>query len=342
MAMEGNYERSATVLLAGRVPIARLAIFLEGLEEKPESIKNVTNPAISIDPTGITNTTSPKPEPHDHSIYLRPVKLGREIDDFAVVETLLSDAISVALAYVADGLGNQRVTWRDLQWKPPGIGMNIWPKRGVSHLMTWQRALQVLLQTQELVQSQFGYFEFTAQIIWTGGAEEEDIGEIQLKLITRTTIVPSERPITAALGNLTTPSNGGDIIYLRYTFRGEYIPPLSVLGVFKGAIGAALDELEEGKSEDPVSWQELKYFGINIFLVVRAYEKANHRLTWSMLTGAEEMMIKHLSRSGFREMDADIMWKDTRSSDNAEVVGTIKLMSDTPPKTDAASTIDTA
>ena len=343
MAREGSYERGATILLAGRIPIARLAIFLEGLEEKTKDIKDVTGSADLLASTTTTNgSTSPRPEPHDRSISLRPTKRGEAIENFGVVKDMLSDAISVALAHVADGQGEQITTWRDLRWREHGIAMTIWPKRGVTHGMNWQRALQVLLLTQKLVQSPFGYTEFDAEIVWKVAQMEEDIGNVQLCLIDRTTIVPSDTPITAALGNLTTLGNREGIIYLRYTSRGGYISALSVLGVFRGALGAALDELDEGKENEPVGWKELKYFGPDILLVVKAFHEVHHRLTWGMLVRAEEMMSKHLTRTGYRELGASIMWKDQAPLDDAEVIGSIKLAADNVLKSDAAPTIATA
>lgn len=343
MAREGYYERSATVLLAGRIPIARLAIFLEGLEDKTNEVKNVTGSAKLSKTTTVTDiSTSPLPEPHDRSIYLRPTKRGEAIENSDVVKDMLSDAISVTMAYVADGMGEQRITWRDLRWRKHGIALTIWPKLGVTHGINWQRALQVLLLTQKLVQSPFGYTEIDADIMWKVGQMEEGIGDVQLRLIDRTTIVPSEKKITAALGNLTTLSDREDIIYLHYTYRGGYISALSVLGVFRGAMGAALDELDEGKENDPVGWKELKYFGTDVLLVVTAFRGVYHRMTWGMLASAEEMMIKHLTRTGYWELDADIIWKEQASFDNAEVIGTMKLMADNAPRIDAPPTIDTA
>ena len=165
---------------------------------------------------------------------------------------------------------------------------------------------------------------------------------MQLRLIDRTTIVPSETPITAVLGNLTKLGNREGIIYLQYTSRGGYISALSVLGVLRGALGAALDELDEGKGGEPVGWKELKYFGPDILLVVKAFHEVRHRLTWGMLVGAEEMLSKHLTRTGYRELGADIIWKDQASFDNAEIIGTMRLKADNPPKPNAAPTIDTA
>ena len=343
MAIEGYFERSATVLLAGRIRIARLAIFLEGLEEKTKGTQNVTDSANLIASTNVTNiTTFSSPEPNDQSIYLGSIRPGKTIENSDVVRDMLADAVSVALAYVADGLGDLRVNWRDSHWKAHGISMSIYTKREAIHKLNWRRTLQALVQAQKLVQSSFGYTEFRADILWKVGEEEEAIGDMQLKIIDTTTIVMSEKPITLALGNLTPLGSREDIIYLRYTYRGEYIPALSVLAVFRGAIGAALDELDVGKSRDPVDWKELKYFGLRVDLVVKALQEVSHRMTWSMLVQAEEMMLKHLGRNGYRELNADIVRKGHASLDHGEVIGTMKLMGDSALEGDAAPTIDTA
>lgn len=128
------------------------------------------------------------------------------------------------------------------------------------------------------------------------------------------------------MGNITTTlKHDLDNIRLAYKYRGVHLDEIHCLRLLKGAMGAAGDEITEGKGDDPVGWEELRYQGVDILLVVRTDPKATHLMTWSMALRVEQLLVGQIAKRGYKEWFADVIWLGNDGG-LAEVIGKLRLM----------------
>ena len=115
-------------------------------------------------------------------------------------------------------------------------------------------------------------------------------------------------------------------IHLHCTHRGRRMYWQEIITVLNGAIENASDKITHGKGNDIVLWNELKWRGNGVSLSIWPNLSATPHMTWEMTLDVLRLFLEKIRSIGWREVDADIVWKGARGDE--QVIGEIQLFAD--------------
>ncbi|KAL8827186.1 MAG: hypothetical protein Q9191_003337 [Dirinaria sp. TL-2023a] len=208
----------------------------------------------------------------------------------------VDDLLNEVRSNLQQKVASREVAWEDTVIQLPGRAIfDIEHQRNAQYTFTWLDAIAaVQAVTAKMLKD--GYYERSAAILMNNKVLVAEMGlykEAQRRMSN----------VTAS------PDDDENDIHLRYTHWGRSINWRYIQGLLEVAIESARFNIAIGKGEDVVTWTELRWYGSGITISMWPNLTATHHMTWEITLDVLQLFLAQMSSTRWRELDADIIWK---------------------------------